>query len=318
MSKALTKKEIRSFQLDMLAVLILPCVSAWYFYGARAVALIAASIASAALCEGVGRKILKQEQTLGDLSAVVTAIVIALVLPANAPLWLPAVGSGFAVICAKLPFGRLETLPFSPAAAGIAFLTICFPDLIFDYPQISAPTAALTGSAGSSLGLMLSQNTAISLSSVKAIDIMTGNYPGPMGAGCIIVLLGSALYMLIRRTRLFIGVAGFITGAALMAICFPRVTNLFASLVLELSAGYMLFAALFLITELGTQPKAPLSKLLYGFFGGIICMLMRRFGAFEEGAAFGILIIDAVWPVIDKYAVSKLLKTGSPEKEAAK
>ncbi len=308
MAQVSSKKDIRSFQLDMLAILVLPCVSAWYFYGSRAVALIFMSVLSAVICEAVGRKALKQSSAIGDLSAIVTGIVIALMLPANAPLWLPVLGSSFAVVAAKLPFGRTDTLVFSPAAAGMSFLTICFPNLIFDYPQITASNTLLSGSAGSSLGFMLSQNTSISLSSVKAIDIFTGNYPGPMGAGCIIVLFGSAIYMLIRRTKLFISVSGFVTGAALIAICFPRVTNLFSSLVLELCAGYMLFAALFLLTEQGTQPKRPLSRLLYGFFGGIVCMCMRRFGAFEEAASFGILIINAVWPVIDKWLVKLLEK----------
>ncbi len=300
MSESLTKKELRSLQLDLLAALVLPCISAWYFYGGYAPALIAVSVLTAVICEWLGRKALKQESTVGDLSAVVTGIIVALMLPANAPLWLPAVGSGFAVICAKLPFGKTDSLPFSPAAAGMAFLTICFPELIFDYPRISLSSAALSGSSGSSLSFLLSQNTSISLGSVKAIDILTGNYPGPMGAGCIIVLLGSVLYMLIRRTNLAVSLSGYITGVALMAVCFPRVTQLIPSVVLELCAGYMLYAGLFLLTEHGTQPIHPVSRMLYGFVAGAVCMLIRRFGAFEEATAFGILIVNALWPAIDR------------------
>ena len=307
MSENFSTKATRSLQLDMLAILLLPCVSAWYFYGAKALRLIAVSVITAVLCEFFGRKLLRQPATVGDLSAVTTGIILALMLPANAPVWMPAIGSSFAVIAAKLPFGRNETLPFSPAAAGMAFLTICFSDLIFDYPRIVANTA-LTGSSGSSLAYLLSQNTSISLSSVKAIDIFTGNYPGPMGAGCIIVLFGSALYMLIRRTKLFISVVGFIGGAAFAALCFPRVTSLLSSVVLELVAGYMIFAALFLLTEQGTQPKLPISRLLYGISAGIVCMLMRRFGAFEECACFGILIINAVWNAVDRQLVKALDK----------
>lgn len=313
MSENFSTKATRSLQLDMLAILVLPCVSAWYFYGSKALALIAVSVITAVICETLGRKLLRQPATVGDLSAVTTGIILALMLPASAPLWLSAAGSSFAIIAAKLPFGRNETLPFSPAAAGMAFITICFPDLIFDYPRIVANTA-LSGSSGSSLAYLLMQNTSISLSSVKAIDIFTGNYPAPMGAGCIIVLLGSALYMLIRRTKLFISVAGFVAGAALMAVCFPRVTNLFSSIVLELAAGYMIFAAIFLLTEQGTQPKLPLSRLLYGFFAGIVCMLMRRFGAFEECACFGILIINAVWNAVDRQ-LTKLIEKKSKQSE---
>ena len=129
-----------------------------------------------------------------------------------------------------------------------------------------------------------------------------------MGAGCIIVLFGSALYLLIRRTKLFISVAGFIGGAAFTALCFPRVTGLLSSVVLELVAGYMIFAAIFLLTEQGTQPKLPLSRLLYGISAGIVCMFMRRFGAFEECTCFGILIINAVWNAVDRQLVKALGK----------
>ena len=305
MPERFSTKATRSLQLDMLAILLLPCISAWYFYGAKALRLIAVSVIVSVLCEFLGRKLLRQPATISDLSAVTTGIILALMLPANAPVWMPAVGSSFAVIAAKLPFGRNETLPFSPAAAGVAFLTICFPDLIFDYPRIVANTA-LTGSSGSSLAYLLSQNTSISLSSVKIIDVFTGNYPGPMGAGCIIVLFGSALYMLIRRTKLFISVAGFMAGAAVTAFLFPRVTGRLSSVVLELVAGYMIFAALFLLTEQGTQPKLPLSRLLYGISAGAVCMLMRRFGAFEECVCFGILIINAVWNAVDRQLVKAL------------
>lgn len=308
MSENNSVKQTRALQLDMLAILVLPCICAWYFYGAKALALVAVSVITAVICELFGRKILKQDSTISDLSAAVTGIIIALMLPANAPLWLAAIGSGFAIIAAKLPFGKTETLPFSPAAAGMAFLTICFSDLIFDYPGISASNPAITSSSGSSLAYMLSQNMSINLGSAKAIDIFTGNHPGPMGAGCIIVLFGSGLYLLIRRTNLFISTIGFFSGAALMALCFPRVTNLFASVVLELAAGYMIFAALFLVTEQGTQPRLAISRLFYGLFAGIICMLMRRFGAFEECACFGILIADAVWPIADRQIEKAFLK----------
>lgn len=316
MAKQTNLAQTRKYQLDMLVMVILPCVSAWYFYGARAVALILVSVFTAVICEALGKKLLRQPQSVTDLSAVTTGIFIALVLPASAPLWLPAIGSAFAVTVVKLPFGANSTLPFSHAAAGIAFLTICYPDLVFDYPSVSAGASELSGSAGSSLTYLLSQNTSISLGSVKAIDIFTGNYPGPMGASCIIILIGSALYMLIRRTNLFISLAGFIGGAALIAICFPRITNLLSSIVLELAAGYMIFAAIFLLSEMGTQPKAPISCLLYGFTAGLICMLIRRFGFYEEGACFGILISNAVWQAVDPYIEKFLLKKAKQNQAA--
>lgn len=314
MAKKSPLADRRSFSLDLLAMLALPVVSSWYFYGAGALKLILISVIVCVICELLGRKLLKQPATITDLSAVTTGIILALMLPANAPLWIPVIGGIFATAVAKLPFGSVEKLPFSPAAASFAFLTICYPDIIFNYPRISAVSAALSSTSGSSLAAMLAKNTSISLSSVKAIDIVIGNFPGPMGAGCIIILAGSAIYMLIRRTKLFITVAGFLSGAALAAICVPRVTNLFTSLVLELCAGYMIFAALFLVTEPGTQPKKPLSRLLYGFTAGLACMLMRRFGAFEECSCFAVLIVSAAWPVADKFINRLSDKKGAKKK----
>ncbi|MBQ5825619.1 MAG: RnfABCDGE type electron transport complex subunit D [Clostridia bacterium] len=301
----------RSLSLDLLAMLILPVVSSWYFYGTGALRLVFISVIVCVVCEMLGRKVLKPSSTVTDLSAVTTGIILALMLPANAPLWIPVIGGMFAIIAAKLPFGSVKKLPFSPAAASFAFLTICFPDIIFNYPKISAFSAALSSASSSSLTSLLARNASISISSVKTIDIIIGNFPGPMGAGCIMILAGSAIYMLIRRTKLFITVAGFITGAALAAICFPRTGSILTSLVLELCAGYMIFAALFLVTEPGTQPEKWLSRLLYGFTTGLGCMLMRRFGAFEECSCFAVLIVSAAWPVADK-AINKLnIKKGA-------
>lgn len=308
MAKQSKLQKTRSLQLDLLTMLAVPSLSSWYFYGLVAIRLICVSVITCVLCELIGRSILKQAPTVTDLSAVVTGILIALLLPANAPVWLPVIGGIFATVVAKLPFGSVEKLPFSPAAAGFAFLTICFPKVIFDYPHISAFSTALSSTSSVSLASMLAQNTSVSLRSVKALDILIGNFPGPMGASCIIVLVGSAIYLLIRRTNLFITTAGFLSGVTLMAICFPRVTNLVASLVLEICAGYMLFAAIFLITEHSTQPSHPLSRLLYGFTAGVSCMLMRRFGTFEECACFAVLIINAVWPVADKAFINMINK----------
>ena len=298
------EKQTRLFWLDILAMLALPCVSAWYYYGGQALKLLAVSVLSAVMCELLGCVILKTKVSVGDLSAVATGLMIALMLPASAPLWLPACGSAFAIVVAKLPFGRVERLPFAPAAAGMAFLTVCFPQLVFTYPKVSSTL----NETGVSLAAMLAQNTSLSLGSVRAIDMMTGNFPGPMGASCILVLLGSAIYMLIRRTKLFITAAGFLTGGALVALCLPRVASLLPSVIMELCAGFLLFAALFLITESSAQPEKPLRRLLYGFFGGALCLIMRRFGAFEESACFAVLLTQAVRPVVEQWLNTALKK----------
>jgi Na+-translocating ferredoxin:NAD+ oxidoreductase RnfD subunit len=296
LAKPFSKKDTRLRWTDTLVMLALPLVSACYFYGLRALKLTALSVVTAVLCEAAGRFLMRTKATVGDVSAVVTGAAIALMLPAGAPWWLPVVGSSFAIIAAKLPFGRVETLPFSPAAAGFAFITVCFPELVFRFPVVGSTT----GSAGVSLAAMLASNTKLKLVSVKALDLVTGNFPGPMGACCLIVLTGSFIYMLIRRPKSTVSVLGFLAGAALIGFALPRVNGRLDSALLEVAAGTTLFSALFLLSEPGTQPKNPVSCLLFGLVGGAIAVLMRHFGPYEDCGCFAVLVADALWPVFDR------------------
>ena len=245
MAKAFSKKDTRLRWADMLVMLALPLVSACYFYGLRALELAAISVGAAFVCELIGRFIMRTRATVGDLSAIATGLIIALVLPAGAPWWLPVVGSLFAIIVAKLPFGRVETLPFSPAAAGIAFMTFCFPDMMFRFPVVGSTS----GGAGVSLASMLTANTKLNLVSVRGLDLITGNFPGPMGACCLVVLFGSFIYMLFRRPSNALSVMGYFAGVALIALVLPRVSGTLDSVLLEMAAGTTAFSALFLLNE---------------------------------------------------------------------
>lgn len=146
---------------------------------------------------------------------------------------------------------------------------------------------------------MLSVNTSIRPNTINVFDIFTGNVPGPAGATCIIVLLGCAVYLGFTRRRAIINSAGFIAACALMALLFPRVYSdnaRLVSLLMELCSGLLIFAAVFLVTDPATSPERPLHRFLYGAFTGVVCMLLRYFGKFEESVCFSVLITDAVWP----------------------
>lgn len=294
-------------------MLALPLVSACYFYGLRALKLAAVSVASAYICELIGRFVMRTRATVGDMSAVVTGLIISLMMPSGAPLWLPVIASSFAIIAAKLPFGRVETLPFSPAAAGMAFVTVCFSDLVFKFPVVGKTT----GGAGVSLASMLSSNTRLNLISVKGLDLITGNFPGPMGACCLVVLFGSLIYMLIRRPVNLLSVIGFLAGVSLIAVIIPRVDGLGYSALLEMAAGTTFFSALFLLTEPGTQPEHFVSKFFFGVLAGALAVLMRVFGAYEDCTCFAILIADALWPVFDRaFRSKKKVASAAPARKA--
>lgn len=301
--------------VDMLLMLIVPSFMAFYYYGPRTVLLEGLSVAAAVSIEWSARKLMRCKNTTKDLSAVFTGAVTALLLPACAPLWMPMVGSAFAILVAKIPFGKAEKAPFVPAAAGIAFLTICWTDIIFIYPEFSS-TATVWHSegfvAGQSLTAMLSLGKSITPNWFSAIDIIVGRVSGPMGGTCMIVLFFMAVYLFIRRPRAFITSFGFMAAVAVMAILFPRVhTGRKISLLMEIASGMTVFAALLFVTDPSTVPERMLSRAVYGFTGGVLAMLLRYFGPYEDGACFAVMLLNAIWTPVDEIvneAEYKLLK----------
>lgn len=304
------KAEIRTTQkqmLDRLVMLFAPTIMAWYYYGSRALWLVCIAVLTALVCEGLGMKILGQRTTLRDLSAVVTGVTLALCLPASSPAWLVILAVAFAILAAKLPFGTARSLLFSPAAAGLAFVTVCLPQYVFTYPALPAAgeSAPVYGSsmftAGVSLTQMLQNSASLGGELANYLDVLVGAHAGPMGTGCIIALLGALVYLLVRRPKQFTAAAGFLAAAALMAVLFPRTTaGRGQSVVMELCGGMLLFAALFLLSEEPFLPKTFYGRLAYGVCGGVFCMLFRIFGTFEEGVMFAVLLTQALTGAFNK------------------
>ena len=152
----------------------------------------------------------------------------------------------------------------------------------------------------SSLASMLAQGRSMKITLANLMDILIGNIRGPMGTGCIIVFFACMIFLLIRRREALISTAGFLVTCIVFAIIFPRTEgSILSSVVLELSAGSLLFASVFLLTDYSTLPEYKRDKLAYGVFCGIICMVMRRLAAFEEPVCFAVLLANAFSPLLD-------------------
>ncbi len=296
-------KQTQRFYADALFMLAAPAVMAWYFYGAGVFRLMAAGVLGAVVCEAAGGLIKKTgKPSLADLNAVFTGAVIAMMLPANAPAVLAAAGGAFAVAVAKLPFGSTRNSPFIPAAAGFAFLCVCWPQAVFSYPALPEAGRALGAAspAGVSVAAMLKENISLRLNDLSRFDLLIGNIPGPMGTGSILILASAAVYFLFRRPLSLLNTLGFIGGCAAMALLFPRVlTGRAASLTMELCSGSLVFAAVFLVTDLSVSPKKAVHRFLFGLTAGVLCMLTRYFGAYEEGVCFALMLAGAVWPFVE-------------------
>lgn len=303
---------------DYLIMLIAPAVLAFFYYGERVISVLAVSIGAAFLCDAIASIVLKKTFYLKDLSGIYAGAAIAMMMPAGIPLYIPALASAFAVLAVKIPFGSVKT-PFSPAAAGFAFAALCFKEEIFSYTENSS--AKLMG--GVSVGKMLSSGNALHLDAANYFDLIGGNVAGPMGTGCTVLLLGCCAYLFVRRKRALLATAGFIAACTVFAVVFPRINaSAFTSAALELSAGSLMFAAVFLVTDPSTLPKKSLNRVVYGAVCGIICMIMRYLGAFEEPVCFAVLLANGFRPVIDSVLkripqINFNKKAASARKEAA-
>lgn len=285
---------------DYLVMLIAPCVVAFWYYGSKALAVIAVSIASALLCDFVASVLLGKDFKIKDFSNLFIGTAIALMMPAGVPLYIPAVAASFAVVAVKIPFGGALHAPFVPAAAGFAFASVCFKEQIFTYTLNSEDK--LFGA--SSLGSMLAKGSAPGLSSAATVfDIFSGNVAGPMGTGCAILMIACCAYLFVRRRKALLATAGFIGVCVIFAAVAPRINaSVFSSIFLELVSGSLLFGAVFLITDYATLPQHGINRVIYGAVCGFFCMMMRRIGTFEEPVCFAILLANGLRPVLDSAA----------------
>lgn len=298
---------------DYLIMLAAPCFVAFRFYGARSLLVLAASVAAAFITDALGGLAVSRKADIKDLCSVFTGAAVALMMPAGVPLYVPVFASVFAVAVAKFPFGKSEKLPFVPAAAGFAFVSVCFKEQVFSYAYGSEDKVF----GAESLGSMLLRGSAVRVGTANAFDLLVGNVAGPMGTGCIILMLACAVYLLIRRPKALLSSAGFIAACAVMILIFPRVrASYITNLICELCSGSLMFAAVFLMTDEATLPKKNLNRVIYGAVCGIFCMGMRYMGAYEETVCFAVLLANAVRPVFDS-AIGNMPKTvkKAPEKE---
>lgn len=297
-NKASKKNTIKVSQVfgDYLIMLAAPCVTAVWYYGTSALKVLAISIASAVLTDGLACLILKKPFKIKDMSNIFIGGAIAMMMPAQVELYVPAFAAFFAVAAVKVPFGGSLRAPFVPAAAGFAFASVCFKEQVFDFASGSADRFL----SGRSLASLLAGGNSVHLNASNMFDILTGNVAGPMGTGCGILMLGCCAYLFVKRRKALLATAGFVGACAIAAMLFPRINaSPFASLFLELSAGSLMFAAVFLVTDSASLPQNGVNRVIYGALCGVFCMVMRHVGTYEETVCFAVLLANGARPVLD-------------------
>lgn len=297
-----TNDTLFHYSSDMLIIGAALLLCGIYINGINALFHAAVSMASSVICEYICFHVFLKKQTLGDLSALSMGLIISLLLPAAAPLWLSVIASSFAILVIKLPFGGARYSPFVPAAAGVCFVSLCFPEHMFTYAaQQSVGLFSFEEGfqAGTTLLDILSSGKSVSLNTFGRIALFSGTYPGAIGTTSLLMMVAAVCYLFVRRPGRLYSTVGFIGACIAFSVLFPRVSSsLVSSAVLELSAGSLLFVSVLLINDPVTSPKEPDKALIYGAAAGVICMLLRHFAKIEDTACFAVLLINALWPAL--------------------
>ncbi len=287
--------ETRRVTLDYVIMLSALLIFAMSKSGFSALALSFISVITSTVFIRLGEKFLKIDFSSRYLTPIVIGLSVALMLPATAPWWLFVFTSAFAVLVCVFPFGSPEKAPFVPASVAICFAILCWKEEVFSYT-----------SADTSITELLSQNISIGDNIASIFEVLIGNVPSAMGTGCALILLGALVFLIIRRPKDSVPVLAFLLAVIMMSLLFPRVsTGRFISLIMELCGGMLLFGAVFFISTPSVMPQRMIARIVWGFTGGIICMIIRYIGAVEESACFGILITCAISDFFDKLPLTK-------------
>ena len=289
------RQTTRGVMWDAIVALSFLYALATYYHGPRALILGVGSALVCSLCDLFANLASSRKVNMRDFSPVVTGLILPLMMPASIPYHIVAIAGAFAILVAKAPFGGTGHNVFNPAAAGFSFVVFCFGSIMFTYPP-PAMTMPLWGAIEFSappspaFTMMLGGTPGHSV-----YDMILGNYPGPMGATNILILIACLLYLVLRGTVRWSLPVSFFATVSVFAYFFPRgpATGL-ASVGFELATGLLFFGGIFLLGDPVTTPKRETAKIAYGICSGIVVMLFRRAGHMEELMTYALLLMNAV------------------------
>ena len=290
---------------DVLIALIPASVAAIVIFGWYSLALIAICIASAVLSEFVFNLICKKEQTIYDLSAAVTGLILALNLPTSVALWQAAIGSVIAIVVVKCLFGGIGQNFANPAIVARIVLFLSFSDSMAKNPT---PTLTLVDSVSGATPLAVLGGAEGTLPSMT--QLLFGLYGGAIGETCSIALLIGLVYLLCRKVITWHIPVAFIATVAIL--------TLGANPIYQIFSGGLLIGAIFMATDYVTSPATPWGKIIFGIGCGLITVLIRLFGNYPEGVSFGILLMNILTPYIEKWTVRRPLGSFSAKKNTKK
>ncbi len=315
-----SKETASGIMLDVIIALVPALVMSVVYFGLRALVLTMTCVVSAVGAEFISRKVMKRSNTIGDLSAVVTGIILAFNLPATLPLWMAVVGSVFAIVVVKQMFGGVGQNFVNPAMTARIVLMVSFPTAmaqwVAPFTDTWAADAVTTATPMASLAAVKGGDLSMAESLPSLVDMFIGKHGGSMGEVCSVALICGGIYLLMRRVISPVIPFSFIGTVALCMLVAGKGNLEFVAY--ELLGGGLMLGAFFMATDYATSPLNKKGKLIFGIGCGLITTVIRLFGSLPEGVSFSIILMNILVPHIENMTKPKPFGTVKEKKEEAK
>ena len=276
--------------LDVIIALIPASIASVVFFGWRALMLIGVCIASCVLCEYISRKVMKRDTTIGDLSAVVTGLLLALNLPPSLNPLIAIFGSIVAIVVVKQMFGGLGMNFVNPALAARIVLLVSFPNAMMTWTNAFAKDFDAVASATP----LVAQSGDYSY-----VQLLLGAHGGSLGETCAIALILGGVYLVIRKVISPIIPCVYVLSAGFMALIVGQ------DPLYQILSGGLLLGAIFMATDYVTSPITKWGKVIYAVGCGVLTILLRTYSNMPEGASFSILLMNILVPLIEMATTPK-------------
>ena len=291
----------RNIMLDVVIAMLPATVAGIVIFGIKALFMALVCVASAVAAEYVFNLCVHKKQTVGDLSAVVTGLLLALNLSTAVPLWQCAIGSIFAIVVVKCLFGGLGKNIVNPAITARVFMLLTFGAVgAVALPTVVEITTGATPLAALNQGAEIAAKEAPSL-----LDLFLGLHGGAIGETCALALLIGGIYLVVRKVIKWYVPVSFIASTFVCYFLFGGFDAVFA--LQHVLAGGLMLGAIFMATDYVTTPITNKGRVVFGIGAGILTFAIRQFASYPEGVSIAILTMNLVTPFINDLTKKKTL-----------
>ena len=314
----------RSIMLDVIVAMLPALLWAVIWFGMKALTLTAVSVIGCIFWEWLYRKLMKKPQSVGDLSAVVTGMLLAFVCPVTTPYWMILIGGFFSIIVVKQLFGGIGKNFVNPALAGRAFLLGSYAGVMTTWIDAAANKAPLMGAAADivTAATPLAYMKTGDMEGLKRVysvaDMFLGKTGGSLGEVSAALLLLGGVYLICRKVINRQTPVAYIATVAVLSFLFPKSGSGLDWMLYSIFGGGLMLGAFFMATDYATSPVTKKGQLIFGIGCGLFTVLIRYFGSYNEGVCYSIMVMNLCVALIDKY--TKPTRFGvvkSDKKEAA-